>query len=217
MIIGLAMNGGPVSAINNEATPKLAILDLGNVVFQVDWQPMFEIWSEASGLSADTLQEQFRFDDNFEAFERGERGGASFHQQLCKVLGAEFSYQDFVRGWNAIYQDAFNGIEENLEILKDKMRLVAFTNTNEVHCLVWPERYRDTLSHFDHLFISSKMGVRKPEAEGFKRILDHCRVSPSEVVFFDDFAPNIEAARALGIRSYLVDSPDVLTQFVKNL
>lgn len=26
---------------------KLAIFDLGNVVFRVDWQPMFDIWSEA--------------------------------------------------------------------------------------------------------------------------------------------------------------------------
>jgi len=60
------------------------------------------------------------------------------------------------------------------------------------------------------------MGVRKPEAEGFKRILTHCGVDPSEVVFFDDLEPNVEAARALGIRSFLVDSPEVIPSFVSS-
>ncbi len=195
---------------------KLAIFDLGNVVFRVDWQPMFDIWSEASHLPAATLQAGFKFDENFEAFERGQLSGGEFHQRLCRTLGAEFPYSDFVRGWNAIYQESFEGIGLNLSLLRDKMRVVAFTNTNEVHCLLWPDRYRDVLGKFEHVFMSSEMGVRKPEAEGFTRILSHCGVEPGEVVFFDDFEPNVEAARALGIRSFLVDSPDVISNYVRS-
>jgi HAD superfamily hydrolase (TIGR01509 family) len=195
---------------------KLAIFDLGNVVFRVDWQPMFDIWSEASSLPSETLKEGFHFDANFEAFERGQLNGPEFHQRLCRTLGAEFSYDDFVRGWNAIYQEVFDGMGLNLRLLKDTMRVVAFTNTNEVHALVWPERYRDVLTNFEHIFISSEMGVRKPEAEGFTRILDHCRVTPGEVIFFDDFKPNVDAAAELGIRAFLVDSPDVISAFVNS-
>jgi putative hydrolase of the HAD superfamily len=61
------------------------------------------------------------------------------------------------------------------------------------------------------------MGVRKPEAEGFTRILNHCGVKPGEVIFFDDFKPNVDAAAALGIRAFLVDSPDVISAFVNEL
>lgn len=196
---------------------KLAIFDLGNVIFRVDWQPMFDIWSEASSMPSEELRKGFQFDENFEAFERGQLNGSEFHQRLCRALGAEFSYNDFVRGWNAIYQETFDDIGLNLSLLKNKMRIVAFTNTNEVHGLVWPERYRDVLTSFEHIFISSEMGVRKPEAEGFTRILDHCGVTASEVIFFDDFKPNVDAAAALGIRSFLVDSPEVISAFVKNL
>ncbi len=196
---------------------KLVIFDLGNVVFRVDWQPMFDIWSEASSMPSEELRKGFQFDENFEAFERGQLKGSEFHQCLCRTLGAEFSYNDFVRGWNAIYQETFEHIGLNLSLLKDKMRIVAFTNTNEVHGLVWPERYRDVLTNFEHIFISSEMGVRKPEAEGFTRILNHCGVKPGEVVFFDDLKLNVDAAAALGIRAFLVDSPDVISAFVNSL
>ena len=50
---------------------KLAIFDLGNVVFRVDWQPMFDIGGEASRISSETQGEGFRFHAHFEVFERG--------------------------------------------------------------------------------------------------------------------------------------------------
>jgi putative hydrolase of the HAD superfamily len=190
--------------------PKLAIFDLGNVVFRVDWEPMFNTWSQASGTPIARLRDSFRFDQNFEAFERGNLSPEEFHRRLCRTLGSEFSYSDFVTGWNAIYQDVFEGIELTLQQLKYKIQVVAFTNTNETHCLVWPERYREVLSHFQSIFISSEIGIRKPEAEGFGLVLDRCGVSPGEVIFFDDFVPNIEAAASLGIRAILVDSSDVV-------
>ncbi len=196
---------------------KLAIFDLGNVVFRVDWEPMFESWSAASGVEIDQLRSKFQFDEDFEAFERGRLPSAEFHQRLCNTLDAKFSYVDFVNGWNAIYQNVIDGIGFTLEELKDKIRVVAFTNTNEVHCLVWPNRYRETLSHFENIFVSSEMGVRKPEPEGFRQVLTECGVTPGEVVFFDDFEPNIQAASALGIRAVLVDSPQAVRRELHRL
>lgn len=132
--------------------PKLAIFDLGNVVFRIDWQPMFEIWSAASGVAAADLRQRFKFDRNFELFERAALPADEFHQRICVLLGAWFSYEDFVRGWNAIYQDVIGDIDRTLAELKDKVRVVAFTNTNEVHSTIWPKRYQEVLAHFEHVF-----------------------------------------------------------------
>ena len=193
-------------------TPKLAIFDLGNVVFHVDWEPMFQIWSESSNVSKEQLRQNFKFDENFEAFERAVLTPEEFHKNLCRNLNADFSYSDFVRGWNAIYQNEFDGIDVILNQLKTKIELVAFTNTNEVHSLVWPERYKQTISHFKIIFSSSEIGIRKPEHEGFNYVLNSCGFLPEETIFFDDFEPNIRAASSMGIRSVLVDSVDAVSK-----
>lgn len=198
-------------------TPKLAIFDLGNVVFRIDWTPMFETWSAASGVEAEKLRSRFLFDENYDAFERGNITASEFHERLCSTLDAELSYAAFEAGWNAIYRDVVDGIDLTLEELKGKLRVVAFTNTNEVHCLVWPNRYRETLSHFEKIFISSQLGARKPEAEGFRRVLGECGVLPEEAVFFDDFEPNVRGAAELGIRAVLVDSPEVVREELRRL
>ena len=38
---------------------SLAIFDLGNVVFRIDWQPMFNQWSELSGKKVEELKKNF--------------------------------------------------------------------------------------------------------------------------------------------------------------
>ena len=49
--------------------------------------------------------------------------------------------------------------------------------------------------------ISSDVGARKPDARIYRRLLDRAGCRPSEVVFVDDRARNVEAAAVLGIRS----------------
>lgn len=200
-----------------ENKPSLAIFDLGNVVFQVDWEPMFESWSNASGVSTAKLKSNFKFDENFEAFERGQIGGNTFHERLCETLGATFDYEQFVAGWNSIYYEVVPQVQLSLEQLQGKLKVVAFTNTNKVHSLVWPEKYRDALTKFEHIFASSEMGLRKPELDGFKHVLAHCGVQAQEAIFFDDFPPNIEAAEAIGLRAVLVDSPEAVTNALNRL
>lgn len=191
--------------------PELAIFDLGNVVFRVDWQPMFDSWSNTSGVAALDLKKRFQFDESFAEFERGEISGSIFHKRLCKTLGVQLSYERFVAGWNAIYQEPISEVEFALSNLRGKLQVVAFTNTNKVHSMVWPERYRKVLTNFEHIFASSDMGLRKPEAEGFKQILDTCGVKAERSFFFDDLQLNIDAASRLGLNAILVDSPKVVS------
>jgi putative hydrolase of the HAD superfamily len=193
--------------MTGDGTAELAIFDLGNVVFRVDWQPMLERWAGITGRPAAELRARFRVDEDLEAFERGELAPEAFHARLCETLGVRLSFGEFERGWNAIYLGVVDDIGELLDQVRRRVKVVAFSNTNELHCRVWPVLYRDVLARFERVYVSSEMGVRKPEPEGFLRILADCGVAPSRAVFFDDTPLFVEAARALGIRAVLVDSP----------
>ncbi len=52
---------------------------------------------------------------------------------------------------------------------------------------------------FDAIVISGEVGMRKPEPAIFAHTLDLLGVRAEETVFVDDLAPNVEAARALGL------------------
>ncbi|MBI5381250.1 MAG: HAD-IA family hydrolase [Opitutae bacterium] len=191
--------------------PQLVIFDLGNVVFRLDWQPLLAIWSAASGVPAARVAERLRGFDALDEFDRGQVSPADFHRRFCVWLGADFSYADFERGWNAIYDAPMPGIGEMLAKLRTRARVVGFTNTNIVHCRVWPELYRAELAHFERIFVSCEMGLRKPEPESYAQVLGQCGVTAAEAAFFDDTRENVAAAQALGIRSVLVDSPEAVT------
>jgi putative hydrolase of the HAD superfamily len=51
------------------------------------------------------------------------------------------------------------------------------------------------------------MGSRKPEPAIYLQALEWIGVDPGNVIFFDDLAVNIEAAKALGMTAVQVHSP----------
>ncbi len=61
-------------------------------------------------------------------------------------------------------------------------------------------------------------GMRKPEARIYQHVLQAEGFSPSDTVFFDDNADNIEGANQLGITSILVkDKTTIPDYFAKVL
>jgi len=54
---------------------------------------------------------------------------------------------------------------------------------------------------FDVLVFSGEEGVRKPDAEIYRRVLARLAVQPNQAVFIDDVVANVTAARKLGMQA----------------
>lgn len=54
---------------------------------------------------------------------------------------------------------------------------------------------------FHPVLLSCEIGVQKPNPEAFIILLNILQVMPSDVIFIDDRAQNVEAAKDLGIDS----------------
>lgn len=59
------------------------------------------------------------------------------------------------------------------------------------------------LEPFEQRFFSCELRRIKPEPEAYEEVVRALGAQPSEIVFFDDRPPNVEAARRLGIQAHL--------------
>ena len=185
---------------------QLAIFDLGRVVFDFDWGRAFAVWGRYTALP-EGIEEADLDDEVHFAFERGEISAEDFFAHVIREHDLTLSFGQFEEGWNAIYGPAHPEVVAALERLSGRVPVVAFTNTNELHRPAWEARFADALAHFDRVFVSSLIGLRKPERRGFEFILESLGVEPEQALFFDDVAENVDAARALGIHGVRVGEP----------
>jgi HAD superfamily hydrolase (TIGR01509 family) len=98
------------------------------------------------------------------------------------------------------------GISAALAQAAARMPLYAFSNSNPAHAACWPDRYAAPLAHFRKVFVSSTIGLRKPDAAAFQFVVDEIGVPAGRVVFFDDSLSNVEGARACGLQAVHVTS-----------
>lgn len=114
--------------------------------------------------------------------------------------------QAFDAGWGDLYLDTYRGIDNLLTQLKQQYQLVALTNTNRIHQPIWQTKYANTLQHFEQVFSSHELRVRKPKAKAYQFVLDYLQIKPAQIVFLDDNLDNVKGASQLGLQTILVTS-----------
>jgi len=184
------------------------LFDLGRVVLDIDFNKVAATWAAHAGCEPAQLVGRFSPNDSWRRHERGEISDAEFFEGLRKSLGIGISDAQFLEGWNAIFTGEMPGIATQLTRAGQQLPLYAFSNTNGAHVAHFSHAYADVLGHFREIFLSSSIGLRKPEAEAYDHVVKAIGVPASRIVFFDDSADNIDGARARGLTAVHVTSPD---------
>lgn len=185
---------------------KAIVFDLGKVIFDLSYEQVIAYWAEKANKNYQEFLDGFVYNDIFEQYERGELSDATFRDAVRNLYHLPISDEEFDAGWNNIYLDIFDGINDLLRELSAQYHVVALSNTNHIHKLVWEVRYAETLQYFEKIFASHEMGCRKPEIQCFQMVIDYLQLNPQEIVFLDDHPANIEAANNLGLNTVLVTS-----------
>ena len=73
-----------------------------------------------------------------------------------------------------------------------------------------PEKFLGLAGFFEPAFLSHEMGSRKPEPGIFDNVIKDLKVSAQTIIFFDDVAANIDAARAAGMIAHHIEYPQML-------
>jgi len=159
-----------------------------------------------SGKDTKSIEHKFDFNEIYHKFERGEIDASLFRKHTLNMLDLKINDEDFDNGWNSLYGNLVPGIEQLLQNLKKRYRLVALTNTNEIHAKKWKILCASLLSCFEKVFSSHEIHARKPEQKVYKVVLSYLQLNPAEVIFLDDNYEYVHAASKLNITGIHVTS-----------
>jgi putative hydrolase of the HAD superfamily len=182
------------------------LFDLGNVVFNIDFDRAVACWAGHARCETNQLRQRFSHDLPYQQHEIGKIDTGAYFASLRNSLGIDLPDAQFLEGWNAIFLDEVPGISAALAQTAARMPVYAFSNTNPAHEACWSDRYGGTLAHFRKIFVSSTIGLRKPDAKAFQFVIDEIGVPAGRIVFFDDSLDNVKGARACGLQAVHVNS-----------
>jgi len=143
------------------------------------------------------------FNEIVSRFEIGMLDEASFLSELATNFSLETNehHQFFRDSWNDIFwlnQD----VVRMLPFLAQRFQLVLLSNTNSMHIDYARRQFPEVFKPIQLQVFSHEMGMRKPDTQIFIHTVERADVMADECLYFDDVAKNVEAASAVGIKSF---------------
>ena len=182
--------------------PAVLLFDIGGVL--VDFVGPEELCTMLDGrFTLDQIRQMWPQSPALRKFELGKLSEQHFTDQFTAEWDLDMSADVFVREFSTWVRAPLAGALSLLDALRGVAILACLTNISATY---W-ERIKHDMgfgSRFDRCYASHKTGLLKPSAEAFRQVIFDLSCEPDEILFFDDTWNNVAAARALGIRAFLI-------------
>lgn len=203
----------------NKPEIKNLLIDLGGVLYAIDYarieSGMKHIQNQAKSPAV-SYSKSFQ-DELFSQFERGEISAEEFYQGMKLKFELEASQEVFESVWNSMLFGLIPGRTELIRSLKSRYKLFLLSNTNLVHYNFLLPECREIFSLFDECYFSFQMGLRKPTAEIFQKVIQENQLVPEETLFIEDSPQHIVTANQLGLNTLFAEDnnwPDQLNSIL---
>ncbi len=187
---------------------KALLFDFGGVLVDIDFDLAFTEFESISSLSSHDIKQRFQMDEMYQKHEVGQIDWAEYAQHLRSTFSLNAADDAIAQAWNAIFKNEITATTQAIKRAKDKVGCFMFSNTNPTHQIFWMNKYADIVELFDHVFVSSEMGLRKPELAAFQAVATVMGCELSEIMFFDDTQENVDGAQDAGMQAVLVKNSD---------
>jgi len=172
------------------------VLDAGKVL--VDYNPMVvvEELSKRCGREVGLPQADDLYRLFFPVYV-GTHSWGDILQVITSALGFSIESQEWLELWCRIFIGEIAGMKEALVELKSKFRLVALSNTDEVHWMFVLKKF-PIFELLDGWVVSYSEGVAKPDPAIYRALMNRYCDGRLPVFYTDDNPQYVEAAQHLG-------------------
>ncbi|MCA3440284.1 MAG: HAD family phosphatase [Rhodobacter sp.] len=190
--------------------PQAVIFDIGNVL--IEWNPERYYDSQLGEVARRRLFAEV----DLHAMNEQIDAGGPFRETVYDLADRTPDWAEQIRWWHDRWIElASPRIDRSLVLLRALRRngvpVFALSNFG-VHSFAYAETRYEFLGEFDRRYISGRMGVTKPNPEIYRKVEEDCGLPPEALLFTDDRADNIAAARARGWQVHLFDGPEGLAR-----
>lgn len=203
---------------------KNIIFDLGHVILNVDWDAVRRQFESMGFKRMDELHRYLLDENYYFDLETGRITPAEFRDAVRRLIGDHTPDELIDKGWNSMLLDVPGHRVELLEKLRSKYDTYLLSNTNQIHWEQYDAEFAKIYgyAHLSDLFkaayFSHLMGLRKPDPEIYRVVLNEQGLIPEETLFIDDMVENIRSAERLGIVGhYLAPGQDITGLFDEGL
>ncbi len=187
---------------------EVIVFDIGGVLIDLNFDRCVESFRALGFEGAKDMVSCYHPAAFFGELERGELTPSEFFDKIREAAGVYISDEDIVAAHSSILESIPLAKLRLLERLRERgYRLYTLSNMSAVligkvkELMAADSRTSDY--YFDHMFLSYEMGMMKPTAEIYDKMIEQIGVSPDKILFIDDGVKNVEAARERGIQTYL--------------
>jgi putative hydrolase of the HAD superfamily len=197
---------------------RAVILDYGHVLAPAPTPAQYRALQDLSGLEQASFKKLYWL--NREEYDRHALDGPAYWRQIAARAGLEYSASQ-------IEQLILHDIALWTEVDPEMLAWVTALKAGGIRTAVLSNMPRDLSSHlrrsaawlqsFDHCVFSGELELLKPQPAIYQACLEGLGVRPGEALFIDDRLPNVEGARAVGMRGLLFESLPQLANDVRLL
>jgi putative hydrolase of the HAD superfamily len=184
---------------------KHIIFDLGKVIINVDTDETMKSIARRGISNLEEIQTELLASDTYFKLETGAISPDEFRSAVRNVVDIPYTDDEIDADWNAMLLDIPPERVKFMTRLKSKYKLYLLSNTNHIHWLSYDRYFQDHFDYpsintfFTHCWYSYLMGVRKPDTEIFRMVMEEGGFQAGEVAFVDDLKENVDAAATQGM------------------
>ncbi|GIK74719.1 MAG: haloacid dehalogenase [Chloroflexota bacterium] len=180
---------------------RFILFDIGNVLVRYDHQRTMAALADL--YHADSIQLSTFYSQIGRQFGVGEITPTQVVDMFNSRYNVTRSLEEFTEAFctGLMRDDAALAYAVALQV-EDELAVGAISNTNAVH-VAWLDDRTPELNEFELVIMSNEVGLRKPDPEIYELAMEILDASPAQILYVDDLAENVEAARQLGMSAIL--------------
>lgn len=179
---------------------KCFLFDIGNVLTNFDFPLLLQAYAADSGRPVEPQSEMD--DEMYNKVEKGLMSEEDYVDYLNEAKGLSWTTDNLHLTWQKMFSLNETGNRLFDKAKKSAASVYTLSNIAHYHIRAIENNWAGFFEGTTGLFMSYKMGVRKPDSRIYDMALEELGVPGEQCFFIDDLAENVAAARNAGIQAH---------------